>query len=886
MSLEAPEKKGLLGAGWRVQSINQMEDKFLVKIWTLPIQAMDSRIFFFDDLFDSQATDDEIFTSVQDELDAAVAGEAVCILAYGATGSGKTHTVTNLAHRAAVELERQATALANGGMKLEITVQLVEIYNDQLRDLLAEGEQPRLRLSVSSSGSALLGAVSQQITADSNGGIAKMLGQVLRIGQAQRATFNTALNVRLEGGSAEVISALQRLYGGDVSASRELEAFQVSPGALELSVKLLASSVPEAGSNSLPGPILCRVHRKSHCRDTGRTGKFEDSRADVNLLLGQAIQLTSPSSAPARRQLVHAAATLGAGLAHARELMREETWQVKALELTPTTTSCGVLHGRQRPWARAPWSAPMWAQRWCRASGVAGRHFSEKVSKLALQRLLLLESKPEKQTVQSILEEELPRLANSTDLTTSTLSLLSEHGRPDIIDQIIELLRPEGLQTIPCNVAISAHARRTSWQNALRIFQSMQSWRICRSSVSFNACAKALERGSLWQLAVDLFEKLTATLEPDALSYSIALSSLERGHQWQLALQLYSEIPSEVADLVCLNSTISACAKGRAWHIAMTLFDVGSLRFEPDVVTYGAAITAAGASVSHAMELLEEMTSRRIRRNTTVYNATIAACVAGSDWRLALRLFREMPLLKLLSDVYTYNSGISASSKGRAWETALQLFFDMTRRFLRPSAISYNAAIGALESQWSKALHLYVDMQNRSIEPDSYTFTALLKALEESGAWALALDIFSTMRRFELQADVYSCSACIGSLSERRWDLALDLFTSMPVMRIFPNLVAYNAAISASAHGRHWQLAIHYVEVLQTDPLLPGPDAISYNTAIHACGSSGKEHAWRMFQEMRKERLDDAVTYNTILTGICDVEEVNMDVKMLVLMGR
>lgn len=159
-------------------------------------QAMDSRIFFFDDLFDSQATDDEIFTSVQDELDAAVAGEAVCILAYGATGSGKTHTVTNLAHRAAVELERQATALATGGMKLEITVQLVEIYNDQLRDLLAEGEQPRLRLSVSSSGSALLGAVSQQITADSNGGIAKMLGQVLRVGQAQRATFNTALNVR------------------------------------------------------------------------------------------------------------------------------------------------------------------------------------------------------------------------------------------------------------------------------------------------------------------------------------------------------------------------------------------------------------------------------------------------------------------------------------------------------------------------------------------------------------------------------------------------------------------------------------------------------------------------------------------------------------------
>ncbi|CAK9095302.1 Kinesin-like protein KIN-14L [Durusdinium trenchii] len=131
---------------------------------------MDSRVFLFDDLFDGEATDDEIFSSIQDELDAAVAGEAVCILAYGATGSGKTHTVTQLAQRAAGELERQALAMSSGGIKLEITVQLVEIYNDQLRDLLAEGAQPRLRVSVSSSGSALLGAVSQCISSDSAGG--------------------------------------------------------------------------------------------------------------------------------------------------------------------------------------------------------------------------------------------------------------------------------------------------------------------------------------------------------------------------------------------------------------------------------------------------------------------------------------------------------------------------------------------------------------------------------------------------------------------------------------------------------------------------------------------------------------------------------------------
>lgn len=135
---------------------------------------------------------------------------------------------------------------------------------------------------------------------------------------------------------AEVIRALQRLYGGDVAASRELEAFQVSPGALELSVKLLSSSVPEIQFFA--------------ASTVSRIAGTQDPRADVNLLLGQAVQLTSPASAPARRQLVHAACTLGAGMAHAFELMREETWQVSldlllAMPAMPVTPAdgCGQL---------------------------------------------------------------------------------------------------------------------------------------------------------------------------------------------------------------------------------------------------------------------------------------------------------------------------------------------------------------------------------------------------------------------------------------------------------------------------------------------------------------------------------------------------------------
>lgn len=39
-------------------------------------------------------------------------------------------------------------------------------------------------------------------------------------------------------------------------------------------------------------------------------------------------------------------------------------------------------------------------------------------------------------------------------------------------------------------------------------------------------------------------------------------------------------------DMIMIRVLIHS--EGRAWHIAMTLFDVASIQFEPDVVTYGA----------------------------------------------------------------------------------------------------------------------------------------------------------------------------------------------------------------------------------------------------------------------------------------------------------
>eukprot|EP00913_Durusdinium_trenchii_P025844 g24255.t1 len=134
--------------------------------------GFESRTFSFDQVYDSGATDDQVFAGLEEELRAALDGEAVCILAYGATGSGKTHTVSNLAERVALTLSCEAEILEKDGVQLEVLVQVVEIYNEHFREsarddlLTAEvsPETPRLKMSSPSSSATLQGATQRRIT--------------------------------------------------------------------------------------------------------------------------------------------------------------------------------------------------------------------------------------------------------------------------------------------------------------------------------------------------------------------------------------------------------------------------------------------------------------------------------------------------------------------------------------------------------------------------------------------------------------------------------------------------------------------------------------------------------------------------------------------------
>ncbi|KAK7337711.1 hypothetical protein VNO77_18297 [Canavalia gladiata] len=107
------------------------------------------KIFNFNKVFGPCATQGEVFSDTQPLIRSVLDGYNVCIFAYGQTGSGKTFTMSGPDNLTEDTLGVNYRALGDlfylseqrkDTISYEISVQMLEIYNEQVRDLLATDE--------------------------------------------------------------------------------------------------------------------------------------------------------------------------------------------------------------------------------------------------------------------------------------------------------------------------------------------------------------------------------------------------------------------------------------------------------------------------------------------------------------------------------------------------------------------------------------------------------------------------------------------------------------------------------------------------------------------------------------------------------------------------
>ncbi|KAF3436496.1 hypothetical protein FNV43_RR23588 [Rhamnella rubrinervis] len=127
-----------------LSSVDHIEDGNIT-INTPSKHGKGRRSFSFNKVFGPSATQAEVFSDMQPLIRSVLDGFNVCIFAYGQTGSGKTFTMTG-----PIELTEKNQGVnyrALGDLFLiadqrrdtfhyDVSVQMIEIYNEQVRDLL------------------------------------------------------------------------------------------------------------------------------------------------------------------------------------------------------------------------------------------------------------------------------------------------------------------------------------------------------------------------------------------------------------------------------------------------------------------------------------------------------------------------------------------------------------------------------------------------------------------------------------------------------------------------------------------------------------------------------------------------------------------------------
>ncbi|XP_074278991.1 kinesin-like protein KIN-14I [Silene latifolia] len=157
--------------------------------------------FSFNKVFGPSATQAEVFSDMQPLIRSVLDGYNVCIFAYGQTGSGKTFTMSG--PRDLTEESQGVNYRSLGDLfylaeqrkhtfRYDVAVQMIEIYNEQVRDLLvSDGLNRRLEIRNSSQNGLNVPEASLVPVSSTSDVI-----HLMNVGHRNRAVGATALNDR------------------------------------------------------------------------------------------------------------------------------------------------------------------------------------------------------------------------------------------------------------------------------------------------------------------------------------------------------------------------------------------------------------------------------------------------------------------------------------------------------------------------------------------------------------------------------------------------------------------------------------------------------------------------------------------------------------------
>ncbi|XP_061345531.1 pentatricopeptide repeat-containing protein At1g11710, mitochondrial [Gastrolobium bilobum] len=296
----------------------------------------------------------------------------------------------------------------------------------------------------------------------------------------------------------------------------------------------------------------------------------------------------------------------------------------------------------------------------------------------------------------------------------------------------------------------------------------------------------------------------------------------------------------------------------------------------PNIVSFNMIIDGACkiGNLDLALKLIKKMTSMTgnyVWPNSVTYNCIINGFCKKGRLLLAEEMLHEMVKAGFEPSVRTYATLIDGYARWGSLEEALRLCDEMLERGLFPNTVVYNSILYWLyrEGGIEEVSLLLADMNDKHIHPDQYSYAILTEGLCRNGYLTEALKLHNLILENDLIKDAFSLNILLKYICKsKNLAVAKQLLGSMITRGLVPDVYTYGTVIDGYCKlGNTEKALVVYDGMIKMDEK---PNLAIYNSFINGlCKMASTDVAKLLVDELRKRKLFDATTFNTLISGYC-----------------
>ncbi|XP_027360486.1 pentatricopeptide repeat-containing protein At3g18110, chloroplastic [Abrus precatorius] len=338
-------------------------------------------------------------------------------------------------------------------------------------------------------------------------------------------------------------------------------------------------------------------------------------------------------------------------------------------------------------------------------------------------------------------------VGDTVQVYNAMMGVYARNGRFSKVKDLLDLMRERGCvpDLVSFNTLINARMKSGAMEPnlAMQLLNEVRRSGIRPDIITYNTLISACSRESNLEEAVAIFNDMESQrCQPDLWTYNAMISVYGRCGFPKKAEQLFRELESKgfFPDAVTYNSLLYAFSKeGNTEKVRDVCEEMVKKGFGKDEMTYNTIIHMHGRQgrCDQALQLYRDMKSSGRNPDAVTYTVLIDSLGKASKVVEAANVMSEMLDAGVKPTLHTYSALICAYAKAGKRVEAEETFDCMRRSGIKADNLAYSVMLDFFLrfNEMRKAMMLYQEMIHEGFTPDNGLYDVMLHALVRENMW-------------------------------------------------------------------------------------------------------------------------------------------------------